>query len=63
MFLQVVYKLCPVDWVLDDLLAQVVQRYVGGKQFSGSEVTLAVLDVLLVVFPLTLPGGGVEDES
>lgn len=63
MVFQVVYKLCPVRWVLGDLLTQVIQGHVGGKQFGGGQVALAVLDVFLVVFPQTLPGGGVEEES
>lgn len=63
MILQVVYELCPVDWVLRDLFAQIVQSYIGGEQFSGCEVTLAVLDVLSVVLSQTLPRGGVEDKG
>lgn len=63
MVLQVVYELCPVGWVLGDLLAQIVQSHVGGKEFGGREVTLAVLDVFPVVLSQTLPCGGVQDEG
>lgn len=63
MVLQVVNELCPVDWVLGDLLAQIVQSHIGGEEFSGCEVTLAVLDVFPIVLSQTLPRGGVEDES
>lgn len=63
MVLQVVYELCPVGWVLRDLFAQIVQSHVGGKEFGGREVPLAVLDVLPVVLPQTLPRGGVQDEG
>ena len=63
MVFQVVYELCPVDWVLGDLFAQIVQSHIGGEEFSWCEVTLAVLDVFPVVLSQALPRGGVEDES
>lgn len=63
MILQVVYELCPVGGVLGDLLTQIVQSHIGGEEFGGREVTLAVLDVLPVVLSQTLPRGGVQDEG
>ena len=51
MVLQVVYELCPVGRVLRYLLAQIVQSHIGSEEFGGSEVPLAVLDVLPVVLP------------
>lgn len=63
MVFQVVYELCPVGWVLGDLLAQIVQSHIGGKELGGCEVTLAVLDVFPVVLSQTLPRGGVQEEG
>lgn len=63
MVLQVVYELCPVGRVLGDLLAQIVQSHVGGEEFGGREVALAVLDIFPVVLSQTLPRGGVQDEG
>lgn len=63
MVLQVVDELCSAGRVLTDLFAQIVQSHVGGEQLGGREVALAVLDVLPVVLPQTLPRGGVQDEG
>lgn len=63
MVLQVENELCPVGWVLGDLLVQIVQSHIGGEEFGGREVALAVLDVFPVVLSQTLPRGGVQDEG
>lgn len=63
MVLQVVYELCPVGWVVGDLLPQIVQSHIGSEDFGGREVALAVLDVLPVILSQTLPRGGVQDEG